>query len=110
MLAGVVNRCTFEPDVERAVQAPGISDMSEDGKSSFTFRCQVCGVTLGIDEANPPADDDIFACNGCGREIGQFGVVKAALIQASKDHIDEIISGTFGKPIKLDWKDRDDQE
>lgn len=78
--------------------------MSEEQQDSIAFRCEACGTTLGIDESNPPGDGDMYSCNGCGREIGKFGDVKAAMIQAAKDELDKIVSDAFGKPIKLDWK------
>lgn len=69
---------------------------------NITFNCQECGTTLGIDESNPPNDTDIFCCNGCGREIGPYGQVKAALVETAKAELDKMVESTFGK--KPTWR------
>lgn len=72
--------------------------MAED---SITFNCTECGAPLTINDDNPPADDDVYRCPGCGREIGKFGEMKEAMHQAAKDHLDKMIEDRFGK--KPDW-------
>lgn len=68
----------------------------------ITFNCTTCGATIMVDESNMPGDDEMFHCSGCGREIGKFGVVKAAMIEAGKSEIDKLVEGAFGK--KPDWR------
>jgi hypothetical protein len=61
-----------------------------------------------VDEANPMRGDEMFNCNGCGRQIAKFGDLKAAMIKAGKDGMEKEVSRAFGKPVKLDWKSKDD--
>lgn len=83
---------------------------NSDESDRITFRCQVCDATLAVDSANPPAEDEMLHCNGCGRAIAKFGEVKRALIQAGKDHLEKLVGDAFGKPIKLDWKNSSEKD
>ena len=57
-----------------------------------TFECTDCRHPVMIDEDNPPKDDDVIACIGCGRTFGTYAQVKEAVIQMGKEEIDRLIS------------------
>lgn len=66
------------------------------------FRCSDCGSEMFVLPNDPPKDDDIISCAGCGKVIGRYDVVRAAAIKAGKTEFDKIIKNVFGK--KPDWK------
>ncbi|AZO70993.1 MAG: hypothetical protein E5V92_13615 [Mesorhizobium sp.] len=74
--------------------------MSSD---QITFKCNDCGHAVSIDESNPPKDDDILKCFGCGREFGRYAQVKEALIELAKAEIDKMVENTFGTGVKPTW-------
>jgi hypothetical protein len=69
-----------------------------DSSDRVTFKCNQCGHTVSIDEGNPPSDDDILSCLGCGHQFGIYAKVKEAMVAAAKGVINKIVSRTFGKP------------
>ncbi len=75
--------------------------MAEDS-DRLTFKCEACQADITIDEANPPNDDDMYCCPGCGREIATYGALKVALVDAAKTHVDKMFNDRFGK--KPTWE------
>lgn len=63
----------------------------------ITFKCKNCGHAVSIDKDNPPKDEDILSCFGCGQEFGTFSAVKSAMKSAAKAEIDKLIRSKFGK-------------
>lgn len=70
----------------------------------ITFNCADCGHIVSIEKGNPPNDDNILSCFGCGREFGPYRTVKAAMIESAKAEIDKLTERTFGKGIKPKWR------
>jgi hypothetical protein len=55
-------------------------------QAASPLKCSSCGIALVIDEDNPPRDDDILCCRGCGKDFGSYLRVKeAALILAKAE-------------------------
>ncbi len=54
----------------------------------FTFRCIDCDHPFEIDRANPPGDGEMIRCTGCGRTMGTYAAVKAALIEQAKADVE----------------------
>ncbi|MFA3920217.1 hypothetical protein [Ruegeria hyattellae] len=66
-------------------------------RNRITFQCTECGHPVGMSELNPPKDDEVISCHGCGHEFGTYGEVKGAVIEMARDEIDTVIEQTFGK-------------
>jgi hypothetical protein len=62
-----------------------------------TFKCDDCGHAIAIDESNPPKDDDIYKCPGCGRELGRYAEVKDALVGLAKAEVERVTEAILGK-------------
>ena len=63
----------------------------------ITFACSTCDTIITIDRNNPPNDEDILSCTGCGYEFGTFAVVKKAMMQTGKSVVNKIIRKHLGK-------------
>ncbi|CAL8972750.1 hypothetical protein RHODGE_RHODGE_00996 [Rhodoplanes serenus] len=57
----------------------------------LTFHCVDCKHPVVVDGDNPPNDDDILVCQGCGRAFGTYAGVKQAMIEAGKREINEMV-------------------
>ena len=66
-------------------------------RDRIKFQCTECGHPIGISELNPPKDDEVISCFGCGHEFGPYGEMMLALIELATDEIDAVIEQTFGK-------------
>ncbi|MEQ9146382.1 MAG: hypothetical protein RLO08_18685 [Parvibaculaceae bacterium] len=68
--------------------------MSED---RIIFNCSKCGSEKFSFPNDPPKDDDIIACAGCGNVVGKYADVRAAAMDAAKTEVGKIVSDVFGK-------------
>lgn len=66
-------------------------------RDSISFACAECGSDKFVLPNNPPKDDDVIACAGCGRELGRYADVRTAAISAGKTEVDKIVMNIFGK-------------
>lgn len=66
-----------------------------DPSDFISFECDLCGSPIIIDGDNPPQDDDILSCQGCGRDFGPYGKVKDAIIEMARAELDEMIADTL---------------
>ena len=57
----------------------------------ITFKCIDCGSPVTVDDANPPKDDDILSCCGCGRTFGTYAQIREAMIEEGKKVVDKMI-------------------
>lgn len=71
--------------------------------NDITFACLDCGSTEFVFPNDPPQDDDIISCNGCGKEIGRYADIQEATIEAGKAEVDKWVEDAFGKGVKPTW-------
>lgn len=60
----------------------------------ITFKCAKCGTALTVSKANPPNDDDIISCRGCGHVFGPYADVREAIIKAGKEEVAKLTRDT----------------
>ena len=72
-----------------------MEQMMAEGRVSAT--CSECGSETFSLPNNPPHDDDVVTCAGCGTVVGKYGDIQKALMDAGKAEVSKIISNTFGK-------------
>lgn len=70
----------------------------------ITFKCDACEQPVVIDETNPPKAEDIITCIKCGRVFGRFDAVQAAIIEAGKATLDNMLKDTVEKLQDTGWK------
>ena len=73
--------------------------MSSD---KITFKCTACEHPVSIDDDNPPGDNDMLKCFGCGIELGRYAELKGKLIELAKAEVDRVTKEYFGKGVT--WK------
>ena len=59
------------------------------------FKCSSCEHALVIDNDNPPDDDDILCCQGCGKEFGSYAKIKEAALVLATAEFDSVIEQKF---------------
>ena len=62
---------------------------------STTFKCSSCEQPLTINRDNPPNDDDIVPCQGCGKEFGTYAKVKDAQLVLARAEFDSVIAQKY---------------
>lgn len=55
------------------------------------FSCTTCGSKEFAGQSDPPKDDDVISCAGCGREIGTYAVIREAMIEEGKKVLNKMI-------------------
>ena len=76
--------------------------MSDD-RINIEFSCKACGAspaTLALPDDH--TDDSIAKCKSCGADVGRYGDIKAAAIEAAKGEMSAALKGVF-KGLK-GWK------
>jgi hypothetical protein len=62
-----------------------------DSANRITFKCSSCEHPLVIETDNPPNDEDIICCRGCGKEFGSYAKVKEAALVLAEAEFDSLI-------------------
>jgi hypothetical protein len=62
-----------------------------DSANKITFKCSSCEHPLVIETDNPPNDEDIICCRGCGKEFGSYAKVKEAALVLAEAEFDSLI-------------------
>lgn len=57
----------------------------------ITVKCADCGQAVMIDDENPPKDDDVISCLGCGRTFGTYAQVREAVTAMGEEELDRMI-------------------
>lgn len=70
----------------------------------ITFKCLDCGHAVMIDNDNPPNDEDVISCRGCGRKFGSYAQVREAMVAQGKAAVDELVMSKLGR--KPTWTKR----
>ena len=68
-----------------------------ESSDRITFNCTSCGHPVVIDKDNPPNDDDILSCHGCGKEFGPYAKVDEAAIAMAKAKLNKLVEDTLGE-------------
>ena len=70
---------------------------------TIKFSCKTCGETVAVEtDGNPPDDEDIIRCLGCGREFGTYAEVREGMRALAKAEIDRVTEKHLG--VKPTWK------
>jgi DNA-directed RNA polymerase subunit RPC12/RpoP len=59
----------------------------------ITFNCAKCGEPV-VAKGNPPNDEDIISCTGCGHVFGPYAKVREAMLKAGKDVVSDMLRKT----------------
>lgn len=66
----------------------------------ISFACADCGSDTFTFERNPPKDDDIVTCAGCGKKIGRYADVRREAMKGAKAEVAKMASNIFGKNFR----------